>query len=425
MANIVNFTDKQFENRLNDNLEELVQGKKAVESPTAFLLGGQPGSGKTSLRSAILEETQGNVIVIDNDTFKQQHPNFDELAKLYEKDVVKHVTPYSNRMTEAIISRLSDQGYNLVIEGTGRTTDVPIQTATMLQAKGYETKMYVMAVPKINSYLGTIERYETMYADDPMTARATPKQAHDIVVKNLPTNLETLHKTGLFSDIRLYNREGVKLYSSLETPSISPKETLERELNRKVSGKEIQPTLERIEQKMVQNQHQETPEFKAIQQKANKDRPQLQAMLAYIREGDIVVVTELERLGRNNKELTEVMNDIQAKGATLEVLNLPTLRGIEDDNLRRLLNNLILELYKYQAQAERERIKERQRQGIAIAKTQGKYKGRKAIFSEDDSRLLHAFDLYLEGLSDKDVAKLTGINERTFRRYREKHKIKR
>ncbi|HEH3516741.1 TPA: zeta toxin family protein, partial [Staphylococcus aureus] len=228
MANITDFTEKQFEDRLEKNVERLTKNRLAVESPTAFLLGGQPGSGKTSLRSAIFEETQGNVIVIDNDTFKQQHPNFDELVKLYEKDVVKHVTPYSNRMTEALISRLSDQGYNLVIEGTGRTTDVPIQTATMLQSKGYETKIYVMAVPKIESYLGTIERYETMYADDPMTARATPKQAHDIVVKNLPTNLETLHKTGLFSDIRLYNREGVKLYSSLETPSISPKETLER-----------------------------------------------------------------------------------------------------------------------------------------------------------------------------------------------------
>lgn len=46
-------------------------------------------------------------------------------------------------MTEALISRLSDQCYNLVIEGTGRTTDVPIQTATMIQSKGYETKMYV------------------------------------------------------------------------------------------------------------------------------------------------------------------------------------------------------------------------------------------------------------------------------------------
>ena len=73
----------------------------------------------------------------------------------------------------------------------------------------------------------------------------------------------------------------------------------------------------------------------------------------------------------------------------------------------------------------RERIKERQAQGIAIAKTQGKYQGRKALFTEDDSRLKHAFELYLSGMSDKDVAGLTGINERTFRRYREKYQIKR
>ena len=100
---------------------------------------------------------------------------------------------------------------------------------------------------------------------------------------------------------------------------------------------------------------------------ASRDRLQLEALLDYIREGDVVVVTELERLGRNNKELTEVMNEIQEKGATLEVLNLPTLRGIEDDNLRRLLNNLILELYKYQAQAERERLKERQAQSQKVS----------------------------------------------------------
>ncbi|MDB1724656.1 zeta toxin family protein [Enterococcus avium] len=59
-----------------------------------------PGSGKTSLRSAISEETQGNVVIIDNDTFKQQHPNFDELVKLYEKDVVKHATSYSNQLVK-------------------------------------------------------------------------------------------------------------------------------------------------------------------------------------------------------------------------------------------------------------------------------------------------------------------------------------
>lgn len=131
---------------------------------------------------------------------------------------------------------------------------------------------------------------------------------------------------------------------------------------------------------------------------AEKNRPELQRMLNYIREGDIVIITELERLGRNNRQLTEVMNYIQEKGATLEVLNLPTLRGIEDDNLRRLLNNLILESYKYQAQAERDRIKERQTQGIALARKNGRYTGRKSF---------------------------AVINERTFRRYRNKYNITR
>src|SRR5574341_1186063 len=70
------------------------------------------------------------------------------------------------------------------------------------------------------------------------------------------------------------------------------------------------------------------------------ERPQLQAMLDYLREGDIVIVTELDRLGRNNKDLTEIMNAIQQKGATLEVLNLPSMNGIEDENLRQLINNL-------------------------------------------------------------------------------------
>ena len=51
------------------------------------------------------------------------------------------------------------------------------------------------------------------------------------------------------------------------------------------------------------------------------ERPQLQVMLDYLREGDIVIVTELDRLGRNNKDLTEIMNAIQQK---LESLQPPT-----------------------------------------------------------------------------------------------------
>lgn len=148
------------------------------------------------------------------------------------------------------------------------------------------------------------------------------------------------------------------------------------------------------------------------------ERVQLQAMLDYIREGDIVVVTELDRLGRNNKDLTDIMNQIQQKGATLEILNLPSMNGIEDENLRRLINTLIIELYKYQAESERKRIKERQAQGIAIAKRQGRFKGRKRKYTADDEGLLHAFELYEQGLTEKAIERKTGINRSTFRRYR-------
>ena len=158
---------------------------------------------------------------------------------------------------------------------------------------------------------------------------------------------------------------------------------------------------------------------------ATTERPQLQAMLDYIREGDIVVVAELDRLGRNNKDLTDIMNTIQQKGATLEVLNLPSMNGIEDSNLRRLINSLVIELYKYQAESERNRIKERQSQGVALAKEKGKFKGGKPKFSENNPRLQLAFKLYLEGSTEKDVERQTGINRRTFQRYRSKFNINR
>lgn len=155
------------------------------------------------------------------------------------------------------------------------------------------------------------------------------------------------------------------------------------------------------------------------------ERPQLKAMLEYIREGDIVIVTELDRLGRNSKDLTTIMNEIQQKGATLEVLNLPSMNGIEDENLRRLINNLVIEIYKYQSEAEREKIRERQQQGIKLAKEKGKFKGGTRKFQKDDPRLNLAFNLYLQGCSDKEVEEQTGINRRTFRRYRQRFNIHR
>src|SRR5699024_6810015 len=82
-------------------------------------------------------------------------------------------------------------------------------------------------------------------------------------------------------------------------------------------------------------------------------------------------------------------------------------------------------IYKYQSEAEREKIRERQQQGIKLAKEKGKFKGGTRKFQENDPRLNLAFNLYLQGHSDKEVEEQTGINRRTFRRYRQRFNIRR
>lgn len=152
------------------------------------------------------------------------------------------------------------------------------------------------------------------------------------------------------------------------------------------------------------------------------ERVELALMLDYLRSGDIVVVAELDRLGRNNKDLTNIMETIRAKGATLEILSFPSFNGLEDVNLRELLNGIMLELFKYQAESERIRIKERQAQGIQLAKEQGKYTGRKPKYQDfNDPNLKHAIELYDSGsYTMKAVSNMTGIHISTFSRYYKK-----
>lgn len=146
------------------------------------------------------------------------------------------------------------------------------------------------------------------------------------------------------------------------------------------------------------------------------NRPKLNNLLNYIREQDVVIVAELDRLGRKAKDLDYIINTIQNKGASLQILNLPTTQT-QDPNLNRLLNNLILELYKYIAETERQKIKERQKQGIELAKQQGKYTGRKKKYNKNSPQLVQAFKLLDKGYSIRKSAESTGINYQTLRNY--------
>lgn len=112
-----------------------------------------------------------------------------------------------------------------------------------------------------------------------------------------------------------------------------------------------------------------------------KNRKTINEILRYIRSGDEIVVSSLDRLSQSNDDIEHIMEQIRDNGATLTILNLPTFKGIEDQNLRKLLNSLVIDIFSYQAESERKMIKERQAEGIKLAKARGIYKGKVPEYS--------------------------------------------
>lgn len=109
------------------------------------------------------------------------------------------------------------------------------------------------------------------------------------------------------------------------------------------------------------------------------DRPEYQKMIAELKEGDILVLHSLDRLGRNYDCIIEEWHRItKTIKADIIVLDMPLLDTTANGNdlTGTFIADMVLQILSYVATAERENIRKRQAEGIAIAKAEGKYKGR-------------------------------------------------
>ena len=108
-------------------------------------------------------------------------------------------------------------------------------------------------------------------------------------------------------------------------------------------------------------------------------RPNLQDMLTYVREGDIVVVYSMDRLARNLDDLRHLVKTLTQRGVAVQFIK-ENLTFSGDDTP---MANLMLSVMGAFAEFERSLSKERQREGVALAKARGAYKGRKKVLSQD------------------------------------------
>lgn len=143
--------------------------------------------------------------------------------------------------------------------------------------------------------------------------------------------------------------------------------------------------------------------FKEQVSSVDAKRTELDAALNFIREGDTLVVTKLDRLARSVADLISIEKRLRDKGVSLRILDL----NIDTNtSTGRLTLNLIASI----AQFEREIMLERQKEGIAKAKASGKYTGRKptAMAKTDD-----VLDLHRKGVGVSKIAADLGISRRS------------
>jgi DNA invertase Pin-like site-specific DNA recombinase len=144
------------------------------------------------------------------------------------------------------------------------------------------------------------------------------------------------------------------------------------------------------------------------------ERPQLAALLSFIREGDTLVVHSMDRLARNLDDLRRLVQALTRNGVKVEFVK-ENLTFTGDDSP---MATLLLSVMGAFAEFERSLIRERQREGIALAKLRGAYRGRKRVLSKEQAARLR--ERVEAGEPKAAVARAFGISRETVYRYLER-----
>ena len=179
-------------------------------------------------------------------------------------------------------------------------------------------------------------------------------------------------------------------------------------------------TVEQNEERQVEGMRGYKIEKWFTEKVSAKDtnRPQLQAMLDYVREGDVVHVHDFSRLARSTKDLLDIVERLNQKGVAL-------VSNKENIDSSTPTGKLMLTMIGAIAEFERTNLLERQREGIAIAKQKGVYKGRKEVKIDN-------FESYYLRYKNREysktsLAKELGISRPTLNKliheYEQEHRI--
>lgn len=188
---------------------DLLLGLIPQEKPIAFILGGQPASGKSGLAKAILRQfPDKDFLFVNGDIYREFHPQAKELIKHADRYSTE-TQSFSNFFTEGLIQEALIHKYNIIVEGTMRNPDIPLRTALDFSEKGFKIEVFAIAAPALFTELGFYLRYQEEI-DFQGYGRLADKTSHDKAVEGLLHSLDRLYTEKRVDKIHLYNYQAEK-----------------------------------------------------------------------------------------------------------------------------------------------------------------------------------------------------------------------
>lgn len=196
-----------------------------AEAPVAYLVGGQPGSGKTRFQNQIRTSLrdvgeESSVMEIIGDDFRPYHPAYRQLLRHDDERAAFFTDLDSGQWVEMAIADSLDRHPHVILEGTLRRAEITTNTAARYQAAGFRTELYVVAVHEYFSRLYTVGRYLRQLRSTGF-GRYTLRSAHDTAYQAVPDSVQQAAASGHLDRVVLFSHQGDTVLDTHDPPARS------------------------------------------------------------------------------------------------------------------------------------------------------------------------------------------------------------
>ena len=189
--------------------KDLLSDLTPQEKPLAFILGGQPASGKSKLAKEFTSKfSNNNILFVNGDIYREFHPNRQELIN-NPLSYSKETQIFSNVFTENLIREAIENKYNIMVEGTMRNPQVPFNTAKIFKENGYRVEVLAISAPAIFTELDLYNRYQEEINFQGW-GRLAEIESHNSAVNGILESLDLLYREKAVDKIHIYSYQAEK-----------------------------------------------------------------------------------------------------------------------------------------------------------------------------------------------------------------------